>query len=231
MLNKKDEVKEDFENEKDEVRETKIEHKKKLIVVPGDLITEERKKLGQHVFIENGKVYSDTLGITYPDSSIAYVVPLKGSYIPQRDDLVVGIVSRETVKGYMVDINSIYSSYISSDSVRDKLEKGSVVSAKVADVNEINEAELFDVRVFYGGAIFSANPAKVPRMIGKAGSMLSVLKEGTGSNLLVGRNGWIWVKGGDTKKLFDAIKLIESEAHLNNLTTKVESFLKGKKVK
>lgn len=210
--------------------DAKAEHKKKVIVVPGDLVTEERKKLGQHVFIEDGKVYSDALGITYPDSEIAYVVPLAGIYIPQRDDLIVGIVERETVKGYMVNINSIYPSYLSADKCRDVLQKASVISAKVDAVNEINEAELFDVRVFYGGEILSVNPSKVPRIIGKNGSMLSVLKEGTGCNLLVGRNGWVWIKGGDVKKLADAIKLIESEAHLDNLTVKVEAFLKGKKV-
>lgn len=210
--------------------DAKAEHKKKVIVVPGDLVTEERKKLGQHVFIEDGKVYSDALGITYPDSEIAYVVPLAGVYIPQRDDLIVGIIERETVKGYMVNINSIYPSYLSADKCRDALQKASVISAKVDAVNEINEAELFDVRVFYGGQILSVNPSKVPRIIGKNGSMLSVLKDGTGCNLLVGRNGWVWIKGGDVKKLADAIKLIESEAHLDNLTVKVEAFLKGKKV-
>jgi len=207
-----------------------VEHKEKKIVVPGELITKERKKLGQHVFVENGEVHSDVLGITYPKSSVAYVVPLKGSYIPQRDDLIVGIVSRETVRGYMVDINSVYASYLSGDSVRDRLEKGSIVSAKVSDVNEINEAGLFDVRVFYGGEIISVSPPKVPRIIGKNGSMLSVLKEGTGCNLLVGRNGWVWAKGQNTRLLVDALRLIEREAHKDNLTVKVEEFLKGKKV-
>jgi len=210
--------------------EQAVEHKKKQIVVPGELITDERKKLGQHVFIENGKIYSDALGITYPDAGVAYVVPLVGIYLPQSDDLVVGIVERETVKGYMVGINSIYPSYISADKCRDMLSKGGIVSAKVNSVNEINEAELFDVRVFYGGEILSVSPAKVPRIIGKNGSMLAVLKNGTGCNVVVGRNGWAWVKGGDVAKLIDAIKLIEAESHLDNLTVKVEELLKAKKV-
>ncbi len=215
----------------EKTQEKKPEHKQKKIVVPGDLITDERKKLGQHVFVENGKVYSDTLGISYPDSSVAYVVPLHGNYIPQRDDLVIGVVSRETVKGYMVNINSIYESYIPEDSVRDRLKRGSIVSAKVGDVNELNEADLFDVRVFYGGEIISVPPTKIPRLIGKNGSMLNVLKNGTGCSLLAGRNGWVWVKGGDAMLLTDAVRLIEKEAHLDNLTTKVEEFLKTKKVK
>jgi len=210
--------------------EGKAEHKVKKIVIPGDLIAEGRKKLGQHVFIEDGKIFSDALGISYPNSETAYVVPLSGIYLPQRYDLIVGIVERETVKGYMVNINSIYSCYLSADKCRDRLEKGSIVSAKIDSVNEMNEADLFDVRVFYGGTIIRVVPAKVPRLIGKNGSMLAVLKEGVGCSLLVGRNGWVWSKGGDQKKLAEAINLIESEAHLDNLTVKVEAFLKGKKV-
>ncbi len=217
-----------MEEKKDEVV---VEHKKKIVVVPGELITDERKKLGQHVFIENGKVYSDTLGLSYPSSSVAYVVPLSGRYLPQRDDLIIGIVERLTMKGAMVNINSIYSCYLSADSVRDKLELGTIVSAKVDSVNETNEADLFDTRVFFGGEIISVTPSKVPRMVGKNGSMLSVLKEGTGCNLLVGRNGWVWAKDGDTAKLVKALRLIEKEAHFDNLTVKVEAFLKGKKVK
>ena len=210
--------------------EAKVEHKMKVVVVPGDLVTAERKKLGQNVFIESGKIYSDSLGITYPNSSVAYVVPLSGRYIPHKDDLIVGIVERETVKGYMVGINSIYQCYLSAEKCRDRLQKGSVISAKVDSVNEVNEADLFDVRVFYGGEIISVSPPKVPRIIGKNGSMLSVLKQGTGCNLLVGRNGWVWIKGGDSQKLVKAIRLVESEAHLDNLTVRVEEFLKEKKV-
>ena len=75
------------------------------------------------------------------------------------------------------------------------------------------------------------NSAKIPRVIGKSGSMLAELKEGTGCSLLVGRNGWIWAKGGDTLLLAKAIDLIEREAHLSNLTNKVAEFLNKNKVK
>lgn len=212
--------------------EKKPQQNKKKIVVPGELLTEERKKLGQHVFVENGKVYSDALGITYPGSSSAFVVPLHGIYLPQSNDLVVGIVARETFNGYLVDINSIYYSFVSKEAVRDKLERGSVISAIISDVDEINEADLDRIRVFYGGDVIEVSPVKVPRIVGKNGSMLQVLKDGTKSNVVVGRNGWVWTKGGDTQVLVKALRRIEEEAHLSNLTKKIESFLKekGKKV-
>ena len=198
----------------------------KKIVIPGDLVTEERKRTGIHVFVENGKIYSDCLGITDTESATASVIPLQGKYIPHVGDLIVGVVKSEKHSVYEVDINSIYSSYMSKRDIRDKLKQGAIISAKVDSVNEINEASISDVRVFYGGEIIEISPVKVPRLIGKNGSMLDVLKSGTQSSLLIGRNGRVWAKNGDLKLLKIAIKKIEKEAHLGNLTNKMEEFMK-----
>ncbi len=198
----------------------------KMIVVPGELVTEERKKLGQHVFVEEGMVYSDCLGIVYPESDIAQVVPLQGKYFPRQGDLIVGIVVNEIFAGYIVDINSFCYSFVPRDMAREELKRGSVISAKIIDVNEINEADLDDVRGFFGGEVIEVSPVKIPRIVGKDGSMLNVVKMGTNSTLIVGRNGRIWMKGGNTKLATMAIKKIEKEAHLSNLTSAIEDFLK-----
>ena len=198
----------------------------KKIVIPGDLVTEERKRLGIHVFVENGKIYSDCLGLMDTESATASVIPLQGRYIPSAGDLIVGIVKSEKHSVYEVDINSIYSSYMSKRDIRETLKPGAILSAKVDSVNEINEASISDIRVFYGGEIVEVSPVKVPRLIGKNGSMLNVLKSGTQSSLLIGRNGRVWAKNGDLKLLKQAIKKIEKEAHLGNLTNKMEEFMK-----
>jgi len=199
---------------------------KKKIVVPGELLTEERKKVGQHVFLENGKVYSDCLGIYYSDADTAAVIPLHGKYIPNTSDLIIGIVVSETYAGYIVDINSFYYSFVPKEMFREQLKKGAIISAKIVDVNEINEADLDDVRVFYGGELIDILPVKVPRVIGKQGSMLELLKKWTQTTMVVGRNGRIWAKGGNIGLSVQAIKKIEREAHLSNLTNSVEDFLK-----
>jgi len=214
--------------EQEETVEAEKRQQKK-IVIPGDLVTDGRKSIGQHVFVENGKVYADALGITYPESSTAYVVPLHGKYLPVRDDLIIGIIAGETFNSYIVDINSIYRSFVSKDDVRYELKRGGVISAIIMSVNEINEAGLEDIRVFYGGEVIEVSPAKVPRIIGKNGSMLKVLMDGSGSNLIVGRNGWVWAKGGNVPLFIEAVELIESESHLSNLTNRIDAFLKEKK--
>lgn len=198
----------------------------KRVVIPGEVITEERKRTGSHVFVENGRVISETLGIVYTDAPVAQVVALRGKYEPTIDDVVIGIVAQETFNGYLVDLGAMYNSFVSKESVRDKLERGSVVSAKVTSVSEIGEIELEDPRGFFGGELITIAPVKVPRVIGKQGSMLNVLKNGTGSNIVVGRNGRIWAKGGNVQLLRRALQFIEEHSHQSNLTQSIEAFLK-----
>ncbi|MBS3061823.1 MAG: hypothetical protein J4215_04545 [Candidatus Diapherotrites archaeon] len=198
----------------------------KKIVVPGELVTEERKRLGEHVYIRDGKIFSDTLGISRVEGNFASVVPLRGKYVPQMNDLIVGIVAQEVYPGYLVDVNGVNYAFVSKKELRDPLQVGTVVSAKVMSVNETHDVELGFVRVFYGGTVIPVMPVKVPRMIGKNGSMLEVLKRGTGCNVMIGRNGFVWVKGGDMELLKVGLQKIDDEAHLSNLTNKMSDYLK-----
>ncbi len=198
----------------------------KRMVVPGEIVTDERKKLGAHVFIDNGKIVADCMGIVYEDSPVAQVVPLRGKYQPLEEDVVIGIVAQETFNGYLIDSGALANSFVSKEDVREKLVRGSVISARVTSVSEIGEIDLVEPRVYLGGDLIEVSPVKVPRIIGKQGSMLNVLKNGTGCNLVVGRNGRIWVKGGNTQLLRKAISYIESHSHESNLTQTLENLLK-----
>ncbi len=195
------------------------------VVVPGELVSGERKKIGRHVFVDEGKIYSDSLGLADAEGEYANVIPLQGKYMPHTGDLIVGIIRSEEFSGYVVDINSFYTSFLPKEKLRKPLKKGDIISAKISYVDEINEAELENVRVFYGGEIVDVAPVKVPRIIGKNGSMLNVLKQGTDSALMAGRNGRVWIKGGNVILLKKALDKIEEEAHLSNLTNRMQQFL------
>ena len=201
------------------------------IVVPGELVTEGRKRIGDHIFLEDGKAYSDTLGLLEQDEESVRVIPLQGKYMPKSGDLIVGIIAKEEFSGYRVDINSFYSSFLRKEGIRKPLKKGDVISAKITEVDEVNEADLDNIRVFYGGEVVDVSPVKVPRVIGRKGSMLEALKNGTGSSIMAGRNGRVWIKDGDIKLLKKAIKKIEHEAHLSNLTIRIQNFLREEKAK
>ena len=85
----------------------------KRLIIPGELVTEDRKKLGSHVFINEGKIYSDSIGLVDDESDYASVVPLEGKYNPQPNDLIIGVISSERFAGYGVDLNGFYPSFIS----------------------------------------------------------------------------------------------------------------------
>lgn len=203
----------------------------KRLIIPGELVTEERKKLGSHVFVREGKIYSDAIGLVNDESDFASVVPLEGKYMPQVGDLVIGIIGEEKFSVYMVDVNSFYQTVVSKRDLREPLKAGSVVSAKISKVSELNDIDLQNPRVFFGGEIIDVNPVKIPRIIGRDASMLNIIKDGTKCNVIVGRNGRLWVKGGDIDLLKKVIQKIQDEAHLENLTNKIQDYLDKNKGK
>ncbi|MBT3865620.1 hypothetical protein HOF78_00780 [Candidatus Woesearchaeota archaeon] len=83
------------------------------------------------------------------------------------------------------------------------------------------------LRKISGGRIVEINSAKVPRVIGKQGSMISLLKDKTGCRIIVGQNGLVWVQGAPEHELvaIDAINFINEKGHLQGLTDRVSGLL------
>jgi exosome complex component RRP4 len=57
--------------------------------------------------------------------------------------------------------------------------------------------------------------------------MIELIKKKTGSEIYVGQNGVIWIKGGNKEKAIEAILTIEKEAHTVGLTEKIAKMLGG----
>jgi len=79
------------------------------------------------------------------------------------------------------------------------------------------------------GLLVTINPAKVPRLIGKKGSMVQILRKESGCDFWVGRNGLVVVSGPNPSSEFaavSAINLIEREAHIPGLTERVIQLLR-----
>ena len=86
-----------------------------------------------------------------------------------------------------------------------------------------------------GGRIIEVNANKVPRIIGKAGSMVSMIKEATNCQIVVGQNGLVWIDGEPEMELItvNTIRKIEEGSHLTGLTDKIKEYLEketGKKL-
>lgn len=191
----------------------------KRIVTPGE---EVKGRIRNNVYEEKGKKYSAVYGLLYKDGDYSKIVPLKGRYIPRREDYVVGIVTDVKFGGYVVDINSPYSAFLSSQREYDY---GDVLFAKVSNVNEVKNVSLMSDRKLYEGDVIEISPAKVARVIGRKNSMLNLLKEKARCDIFVGRNGRIWLRGENIAKAEEAVLKIEKEAHTDGLTERITQFL------
>ena len=77
-------------------------------------------------------------------------------------------------------------------------------------------------------------PTKIPRVIGRKGSMISMIKQETGCQIILGLNGVILVTGKipeDEELAIEVIKKIEQESHTSGLTDRITQLLKERKGK
>jgi len=192
----------------------------KEIVVPGDKVD---GKVESYVFKEGNSVYSMVLGVMDNREGYGRIVPLNGKYFPQVEDYVVGVVTDVKRGGYVLDINSPYDAFLAS---RRRYNNGEVIFAKVGDVSEVRSVSLTMDKQLYDGELMEIMAVKIPRVIGKNNSMVMLIKEKTKTDIYVGRNGRVWLKGGDIDKAKKAILKIEKEAHTDGLTDRITEFLK-----
>ena len=215
------------------------------IVVPGELLAISSKRAGPGTFSEGGKIYAAHLGIKSIRPDSISVVPLSGQYMPMRGDLVVGKIIGVGSSNWLVDINSPYPSPLHVNEVpwrvefgetRKFMSVGDIVLLKIVGVDEIKRISVsmqdHGLRKLTGGMVIELSPSKVPRVIGKNGSMIQTLKTMTGCRIYVGQNGRIWIDGELDNMVLavKAIKMIEDEAHNLGLTEKVKRFLEENKV-
>lgn len=201
----------------------------KKVVIPGELITKQKKRAGYNSYKMDEGIYSSVMGLADDTEEVVKVVPLEGKYIPKVGDQVIGIVTEENSVGYEIDLNSIFDSFIPKRMLRARLRPGTLVQAKIMKVNSVNEADLDYIKGLPEGDFVKIGPTKVPRVIGKGASMINMIKDYVGGTISVGKNGFIWVKGADMPLLKKALNKIEQEAHTSNLTNRVKELLEEEK--
>lgn len=198
----------------------------KKIVLPGEKISSGRIN-APNTFVEGNETYAAVIGMM--DNEGRYV-PLENRYRPAAGDIVVGIVTDVRHAGYEVDLNLPEGGFIPTRDIRIDLQLGDFVICKVKMVNEVGDTDLGEVRRLPKGKIIEFPSAKVPRLIGRKSSMLVLLKEYAGGDLMVGNNGLVWISERcDIPLMLKAIKLIERKAHKSGLTDEVAAMLKAER--
>lgn len=223
---------------------------KRQLVVPGDLIAEGDYIAGDNTYKEKDKIYASRVGIVEYETKKVDVVALRSFYVPRMGDVVIGTITEVGFNGWMVDINSPYPALLRASDVLSRpfkpqkddlpqvLDAGDLVVAKVVSYDRTHDPQLTVAEPGLGkitrGQILKVTPTKVPRIIGRKGSMISMIKQETGCNIILGVNGVVLITGKnleDEQLAMMAILKIEAESHTTGLTDRITQMLRQEKTK
>lgn len=229
--------------------ETKTESSQSIevdreLVLPGDFLSDGKLKAGSGTYVDNGKIFAAQVGIKSIRSNFVNVVPLAGQYIPKVGDQVIAIIMDIGPSNWLTEINSPYPAPLHitevpwrvdfGDTAR-YLKVGDVILGKVLMVDEVKHVQVTmkerGLRKLQGGQIIEISHSKVPRVIGRNGSMIQMIKEYTNCRIIVGQNGRIWLDG-DSEGIAIAAKailIIDKDAQCLGLTEKLKAFLESSK--
>ena len=213
----------------------------KDIAVPGQILATGMDYLPAHdTFRDGDHIIASRVGLVNIDGRLIKLIPLNGKYFPKAGDQVIGKVVDMNFSNWYVDINFANDAVLSSRDTAEFIDRGADLS-KIFGHGDYIVAEIAKVtrgtvelnmrgpgyRKLGTGKIIKVNATKVPRIIGKQGSMITLIKEKTGCKITVGQNGLVWITGEPAAeiKAVQAINLIEQKAHLEGLTDEVTEFL------
>ncbi len=215
----------------------------KSICVPGEVIAVGTGlTVGNGTYKEGENILANRVGLVSIEGNTIKLIRLCGRYIPKTDDMVICKVIDIGFNGWRLDTNSAYSAMLSiKDGVSDYVAKGANLTQYydlgdyiVCGIMNVTSQKLIDVtmkgpglRRLKGGRIIEVDSNKVPRIIGKQGSMVTMIKDATKCNIIVGQNGLIWIDGSPMNELLaiQTIKKIEKESHTSGLTEKIKDYL------
>lgn len=222
--------------------------KDKSIVVPGEELAEGMDYLpGFGTYRDKEFIIANKLGLLNIEGRAVKIIPVAGQYIPKKDDTIIGKVEEVSFFGWRIDTNSAYSAVLSvKDGTSDFIARGADLTKYytfddylVVKVTNVTSQKLVDLtmkgpglRKLETGRIIKVNTHKIPRIIGKQGSMVTLIKTHTDCRIIVGQNGVIWIQGQPEGELLavKTIKEIEKNSHVPGLTEKIQKFLeKGKR--
>lgn len=225
----------------------KLNIQDKDIVIPGEILAEGMDFLPAGDVIREGEnLISLKVGLVSINGRLIKVIPLSGSYIPKKGDLVIGKIVDIGLFGWRVDFGWAYEATISLKEVGEYIDRDNDLTRYynlgdyvIAQIIRVCGSKIIDLsmkgpglRKLGPGRLIEVASTKVPRIIGKQGSMISMIKEATDCKLSVGQNGIVWISGTDPKKedlAIEAIRKIEEESHIQGLTDKIKEFLEKKK--
>ena len=214
--------------------------KERKVVVPGETIVSGEDFLpGEGTRREGENVLASRFGLAEIAGRLVKVIPLFGAFIPRRGNVVIGRVTDITMRGWLIDIDYAangfltieeFPRFVNKNEMDQHLAIGEVVAGKIWSITPRGIDLAMKGRglgKLEGGFIFRVIPSRVPRIIGREGSMINLIKEKTNSSITVGQNGWIWIKADSTEdgiRARKAVEFVASKVYVEGLTEKMEEW-------
>src|SRR5947208_5831879 len=217
---------------------------KRKYVVPGDKIVEGNFRLLMNAIRSGNSIFATRIGIAEVGRDGIKVIPLSGVYIPRLNDIVIGKIIDHSSLSWEVDINSCFSAHLPAQDVfgrdfspaRDDMGRelaiGDLITARIIAFDRTRDPMLTiqdkDLGKIPRGELLKISATRVPRLIGKRGSMIQTIEQATQTRVLIGQNGIVVVTGRTPegiKLAVRAIKMVEEEAHTANLTQRIKVLL------
>lgn len=218
---------------------------KRTIVIPGETITKGNDFLpGEGTEKRGEDIVALKYGLAEEQNKLVKVIPLSGTYLPRRGNVVIGKVENINFNGWNINIGASEVAFLNLTEVPRYVNKNGL--DEVMDIEDIVVSKIMAVNrrgidltvkgrglgPIDEGLIMEVNPNKVPRVIGKEGSMIKLIKDETKCNITVGQNGVIWIKGDKVEdELFakKAIMFVSEKSFVKGLTEELTKWFKENK--
>lgn len=216
------------------------ESSERLLVLPGEELPVQGLQPGPGTYRVGGRIFASVLGLLQRKPPMVRVVPLSGRYAPHAGDTVIGIVTDVQGSFWLLDIGAARWAPLHMTGTPWKIEFGEtgqhlrVGDAVVVAVEQIENTGRIGVTMngeglgkLESGTLVTISPARIPRVIGKGGSMINTIMRATGCSIVVGQNGRVWVDGRpeDVARVRASLDMIELEGPRRGLTERIERLL------
>ena len=199
-----------------------------MILIPGDSL----KKKDINSYERENNYYSKYILLLNEDKTTR----LFGYYIPEVNDIVIGKVIDVLSNAWIIDINSPYMGKLSLKDIgtdpNDLYTYGDYILCQIVRItkNKLIDLDIKKKEKLNDGLILKVDPARIPRLIGKNSSMLNLIKEYLKIDIIIGKNGRIYLNGNinDVSKAVDIIRFIINNSYKRGLTEKVKEILENK---
>jgi len=216
------------------------EKSKRKVVIPGEIIeTGEDFLPGENTEKQGDNIVALKYGLAEERDNLVKVIALSGAYVPRRGNVVIGTVSMLTGNGWVIDIGGANNGflpvsevprYVNKNALHEVMIVGETVVAKIWSMGGRGIDLSIKMRGFGRvdeGMVIPVNPNKVPRVIGKEGSMINLIKENTDCNITVGQNGYVLIVGDNIENELlarRAIEFIVEKSYISGLTEEVTKW-------